>query len=683
MSKKKKLKSFAGRLTWRIVMATLVTLGIMSFAIISMAMIVLDMEATEKYRQSLECSNQMVRRMLSDIYVATQNNVDDIEASLDSPDKIAERMVRMVRLNPYMRSCSMAFIADYYPAKGRLYQPTAVRTDSTNAELRPTQGQGRDYTKEKWFAEALKADKGYWSEPFMDAKDTTAVLVAFLQPIRDAQGRTVAVLSADLSLNWLSHRLYKEDISVMQKMWGYSDDEIRRRQEKAARDTTGKSPMKVLSHTFIVNHRGTYLIHSDSTMIGRANIADFASATPDTVDDRIVRDMLAGKENKEDYEESLVTINDKEFTVLYQPIKHVNWSLGMLVPTLSIKIMGYALALVMSVLIVVLTLVLFLVSRRLIRRTAKPLTQLAMSADEVAKGNFNTPLPTIKHKDEIGMLRDSFEKMQESLTLYIDELKITTAEKVAIDSELRVAHDIQMSMLPKTFPAFPERHDVDIYGTLTPAKAVGGDLFDFYIRDEHLYFCIGDVSGKGVPAALVMAVTRSLFRNVAEQQKEPHHIVRSMNDILTENNDNNMFVTVFVGVLNLQTGLLLYCNAGHEAPMLLGRKVGILPCDPNLPVGVEKGWQFTLQKETIDEKTTIFLYTDGLNEAENASHEQMGEERVDKVCNEALSEQQHTPVALIERMVAAVHDFVGDAEQSDDLTMLAIQYKGNINIKKK
>ena len=249
----------------------------------------------------------------------------------------------------------------------------------------------------------------------------------------------------------------------------------------------------------------------------------------------------------------------------------------------------------------------------------------------------------------------------------MEELKETTAAKASIESELNVAHSIQMSMLPKTFPPFPERHDIELYGVLKPAKAVGGDLYDFFIRDEKLFFCIGDVSGKGVPASLVMAVSRTLFRNIAAHTAEPGHIVQTMNEAISDSNDNNMFVTLFVGVLDLQTGRLRYCNAAHNAPYIQGTK---LPCDPNLPVGAMPDWTFTEQKAEMAPGSILFLYTDGLTEAENARQELFGEQRVTNIVTSFYG----SPQKLIETMTDAVHQFVGDTEQSDDLTMLAIKY---------
>jgi sigma-B regulation protein RsbU (phosphoserine phosphatase) len=294
----------------------------------------------------------------------------------------------------------------------------------------------------------------------------------------------------------------------------------------------------------------------------------------------------------------------------------------------------------------------------------------------VAKGNFSAPLPRIKHNDEIRLLRDSFEGMQHSLTHYVAELKSTTASKAAIENELKIAHDIQMSMLPKTFPPYPERNDIDIYGFLKPAKDVGGDLFDFYIHNEKLFFCVGDVSGKGVPASLVMAVTRSLFRNISAHTSEPDQIAYTLNEALADGNETSMFVTAFIGVLDLASGLMDYCNAGHNNPLIIGQEVSMLECNPNLPLGVMTGVTFEKQEMVIKPQTTVFLYTDGLNEAENIRHDQFDIERVIDLATSLVKEGQDQPTIIIEKMTESVHAFVGEAEQSDDLTMLAIKFFG-------
>ncbi|MBR1468510.1 MAG: SpoIIE family protein phosphatase [Prevotella sp.] len=257
-------------------------------------------------------------------------------------------------------------------------------------------------------------------------------------------------------------------------------------------------------------------------------------------------------------------------------------------------------------------------------------------------------------------------------------LQAVNAEKERIGSELHIASAIQMGMLPKIFPPYPERDDVDIYASLVPAKEVGGDLYDFYIRDEKLFFCIGDVSGKGVPASLVMAVTRSLFRTVSAHEASPSRILTIMNESMSDMNESNMFVTLFVGVLDLPTGRLHYSNAGHEAPLLIGQGIGLLPIESNVPVGIMPGWKFTDQEALIKPQTCIFTYTDGLTEAENLEHQQFGKQRMSDVAQELLAENQHKPSSLLDSMTKAVHEFVGEAEPSDDLTMLAIQYTKQI-----
>ena len=360
--------------------------------------------------------------------------------------------------------------------------------------------------------------------------------------------------------------------------------------------------------------------------------------------------------------------------VYYTPIEHINWSMGFIIPMFTFHLPGNLLTLLLLLIIAAGLAITAFAIRYNVKRATKPLTLLAASAQEVAKGNFNAPLPDIHTHDEIYQLRDSFANMQQSLSNYIEELKETTASKASIENELNIAHNIQMAMLPKIFPPYPERSDIDIFGKLTPAKAVGGDLFDFYILNEQLLFCIGDVSGKGIPAALIMAVIRAMFRTISAHEQKPHLIVNSLNHAMSEDNDSNFFVTLFVGTLDLHTGHLRYCNAGHDFPLLIGQDVSPLPCDSNIPIGLMPDWEYTAQETDLAPGTTIFLYTDGLNEAENKDQEQFSEERMLREVQTMQENRQYHPEELVTHMVDAVHDFIGDAEQSDDLTMLAVQY---------
>ena len=249
------------------------------------------------------------------------------------------------------------------------------------------------------------------------------------------------------------------------------------------------------------------------------------------------------------------------------------------------------------------------------------------------------------------------------------ELGEITAVKERMENELKIAKGIQMSMIPKIFPSYPERGDIDIFASIDPAKEVGGDLFDFFIMDEKLYFCIGDVSGKGVPASLVMAVTRSLFRTLAAHEKSPGRIVTAMNESMSDMNESTMFVTFFCGVLDMKTGHLRYCNAGHNAPVLLNTAKTPLPVVSNVPLGIVAGTAFQEQETDLKYDDTLFLYTDGVTEAENAKHELFGEERMINALSELKGSKAH-----LEEMQKAISDFVGNAPQSDDITMLFIHY---------
>ena len=268
---------------------------------------------------------------------------------------------------------------------------------------------------------------------------------------------------------------------------------------------------------------------------------------------------------------------------------------------------------------------------------------------------------------------------------HLRRLQAVNTEKERIAGELRLARDIQQSMIPKTFqqsmipktfPGFPERDDVELFATLTPAREVGGDFYDFLIHDDRLFFCIGDVTGKGVPAALLMTVMRSMFRTEARQTavaadtSQAADIVSRMNALLCDEQTSGYFVTLFVGVLHLTTGTLDYCNAGHERPTLGGEPLDIRH---NLPVGALPAWQYEGQQARLHAGDTLFLYTDGLSEARDSSERPLAR------CNVLKMARQWaylTPRQLVERMADAARSHAGSAEQSDDITLLAIRWQG-------
>lgn len=277
-------------------------------------------------------------------------------------------------------------------------------------------------------------------------------------------------------------------------------------------------------------------------------------------------------------------------------------------------------------------------------------------------------------------LKAAHEKLQtthEKLLTAYDQLEETTTAKERIESDLRIARDIQQSMIPQKFPPFPERSDIDLFASMTPAKAVGGDLYDFILLNEKLYFCLGDVSGKGVPASLFMAVARNLFRVVSQQGLPPAEIADKLNNALSEDNDSGMFVTMFIGVVDLQTGHLEFCNAGHNPPVIKmpDGSTHFIEMQPNAPLGLWAGLPY--EGEAIDDISgcPFFVYSDGLNEAENDKQEQYGDDLLLEMLekHEFVSSQQ-----TVEMMKADVVRHANGAEQSDDLTMLCVKVKGNL-----
>lgn len=319
-----------------------------------------------------------------------------------------------------------------------------------------------------------------------------------------------------------------------------------------------------------------------------------------------------------------------------------------------------------------------------VNRISRPLNQLADYTHSLITHDFaaglNIPaeieaLPE-KSKDEIGKLAESFMNMERTLQRYLNDLKETTASKERIESELKIAHDIQMSMVPKTFPPFPDRREFDIYATLIPAREVGGDFYDFFfIDDQRLCFAIADVSGKGVPASLFMALTKTMFRAIGGRENPTTEIILSrLNGEICRDNDSCMFVTVFCGILDVRTGQVAYSNAGHNLPYILSNgAVMALPKTQGMALGVTESADFHAGQLLLKPGDRLVLYTDGVTEAMDKEDQLFSESRLETTLRgvNGLSSKE-----VIERVVKEVQHFSGGASQSDDITLLALGYVG-------
>lgn len=278
-------------------------------------------------------------------------------------------------------------------------------------------------------------------------------------------------------------------------------------------------------------------------------------------------------------------------------------------------------------------------------------------------------------ESEVGILALSFEKMIKDLKIYIKNLEKVTAEKERINTELNVAQKIQADMLPRKFPAFPGRNEFDVYAMNIPAKEVGGDFYDFFlIDDNHLAIVIGDVSGKGVPAALFMAITKTLIKNHTQLGKSPAEVFNTVNNQLYEGNDENMFVTAWMGILEIETGIFTYVNAGHNPPLLKhdGEDYNWLKSKPGFVLGGMENIQYNQNMITLNPGDRAYLYTDGVTEATNCDDELFGDSRLLKVINSKKDPELKNLLLYVQEKIDV---FVRGREQFDDITMLVMKYK--------
>ena len=630
-----KRSKLSRRITWRVI-GIVIFFNVLIFgAVFYFDLVASRLEGELRSKHVISAIEGRLNTIVEVVKTTSRNNLDAVEANLQSPEAVFQTLEKELKLNPHLVGCFAAFEPDYYPEYGRWFEAYAYFADSTHINTQQIGSQQHDYFNGVWYEKGFNlesAEEGYLTDPYFDDTVDRRMYCSYVRPIRDAQGRKVGVYGIDLNFNWiytsiaLAERMVKDSEEIV-------DDQ---------EDPDDGNEFFIL----ILDSKGQKI------------------AGTKELDEETIQVII--KEDSIEYRP--MRANGSTYFITTERLTPTGCILVIAQQRDFVFLSGYILGAILIVFMTIGILVIFFFTSHAIRHAIKPLAFLSKSAHQVAHGDFTTPLPTFKHNDEVAYLRDSFDTMQQSLTQYVEELKTTTAAKALMQSELNVARNIQMSMLPKTFPAFPNRKDIDLYATLTPAKAVGGDLYDFFIRDEKLFFCIGDVSGKGVPASLVMAVSRTLFRNIAAHTSEPHRIVETMNINICEGNDNCMFVTLFVGVLDLPTGHLCYCNAGHDAPFVQGTQTD---CKSNLPIGVDPDLNYSDQELNMVPGSMLFLYTDGLTEAENASHKLFGKERVAAV----VSTFTGSPQQLVETMTDAVLQFAGETEQHDDLTLFALQYK--------
>ena len=472
--------------------------------------------------------------------------------------------------------------------------------------------QSFNYLTQEWYTTPKKAKKAQWSEPYFDEGGGEIMMATYGMPIAYKK-QFAGILTMDISLENLQQII--SAVHILKS--GYA---------------------------FLISRDNKILVHPDSKRIMTT------------------------------YSQKISTfntcINKGKQWIYYAPVAATGLVLGIVLPESElfaslnkISLISIILAMIGSILLIA---TMILISRRI----TKPLKEVIKLTQEISMGDFDKKITLPKVKDEIYYLAHSVNRMQDSIKNHMNSLKAATIKEERAESELDIANSIQMGMLPK---ALPENPYLSIAATLQPARAVGGDFYDyFYIdeRQENLCFVIADVSGKGVPAAMFMAVTMS-YIHAYDAQLDPSEFINRLNNSIAVNNDANMFVTLFMGILNVKNGTLTYVNAGHTEPYIISNEgITTLTSSRNPVVGAFEGISYINETTKLKEGEKLFLYTDGVTEAFSKEDEQFGERRLEKNLEKCSKLSISKSIEIIEN---ALDDFTeGAQEQSDDITMLVI-----------
>lgn len=492
-----------------------------------------------------------------------------------------------------------------------------------------------DYLREDWFAIPKILNRGYWTEPFW-GKINGALLMVRAFPIMK-KDEVIGVSYSDLSLKILSDLMEKSKI-----MKGYS---------------------------FIISRNGTFIYHPNENYVMKESIFSLANQyeRPEIRD--LGRKMIKGESQSMSYQDF---DSDQKKWIVFTPIKSTGWSFAAVIPEETIlkevrKNVIKQLWLMITGLIIILAIIIVVA-----KKVSEPLKKLAIATNDIAGGHLETKIDEFKGKDEIAALGSAFNKMTDNLNSHIKNLTNITKAKEAVESEMRIARSIQESLLPRIFPAFPERVEFDLYAKNIAAKEVAGDFYDFFFLNDNLMaVIIADVSGKGISAGLFMAVTRTLLKTVCSSEISPAAALNKTNNILCQDNDACMFTTLFLGFYDIFSGKIVYSNAGHDYPFVVSEegKCQIIKTKQDIALGIDEDHVFKNGEITLEKEQTLILYTDGVIEATNKDNCLFGEDRF----IELLVQNSHTTLEnMMNSITSELAEYQGN-KQFDDITMLFLK----------
>lgn len=583
-------------------------------------------------------------RLLSTVEKVPKNLAYSLEAASYTGGDLIELLRSLVENNPEIYGAAIAFEPYAYDRNALYFAPYFCKCRG-KTEFTYIGDESSKYFYMDWYQIPKELNCPVWTEPYYGEGGGNILMSTYSVPFyRTVLGKRklMGVVTADISLTWLQANV--ASIKIAQTGYG-----------------------------FLISKNGTFVTHPDAGLIMNETIFSVAEARGDKFIREVGREMISGESGFVPFK-SLHT--GKKCWMVYAPLSSSAWSLAVLFP--QDELMADVARLNRTVIYLGLIgfLLLLAVIVWIARSITRPLSALVNATENIAAGNMEIELPLIKSSDEVGKLTHSFGDMKRSLKQYIEELTETTAAKERIESELKIAHDIQMGMLPKIFPAFPNRKEFDIHATIEPAKDVGGDLYDFFFLDEdHLCFTVGDVSGKGVPASLFMAITQTLVKTKATKGLTSATVLNRVNEDLSLDNPSLMFVTLFLGILNLRTGELEYSNGGHNPPYIIraNGELESVETTKGMALGVVEDFHYQSKKVVLGKGDTIFLYSDGVTEAMNEKDELFTEERLEK----ELKLLKDEPIQeMINGIMEKLRAFSKGAPQSDDITMMRLKFYG-------
>ncbi len=603
--------------------------------------IVLQRELESNARNLALASVNRVEAVLASVTRVTEGLARSLEnGSYNHPELLA-LLRATVTDNPEIYGSCAAFEPDAREAAAGPYAPYFYRHKGRLVFDNET---GFQYTGQDWYQISRELDRTEWSEPYYNDSGSDVLMATCSVPFhetRDGARRVKGVVVSDISLEWL---------------------------------TTTVASIRVLrsGYAFLLSRNGTIVTHPSREMIMNETVFSLAEARRDPGLRALGRKMVRGGSDFIPYTD----LYGRKSWLYYAPIPSVGWTLAVVFPEAELLAQVKSLSLTGAIMglagILLLTLAVALIARTI----TTPLRSLAAATHELAAGNFDLELPLARRSDEVGLLARDFQSMRDALREYIRNLTETTAAKERIQSELKVATDIQASLLPRLFPAFPDRPEFDIFAAMDPAKEVGGDFYDFFfIDDTNLCFLIADVSDKGVPAALYMMVAKTLLKSEGQRLGEPELILAYVNNILAADNDSCMFATVFCAILDTTSGEVRFANAGHNPPLVVNsRGARYLEVKAGFVLGPLADTPYECERLTLEPGDTLFLYTDGVTEAKNRVEELYGEQRLLETLRQA---PRHDLTDMIQCIRSAVRRHADGAPQSDDVTMLAISFRGS------